>query len=25
VQILGWAGNLTTSGRMFQGRIDINA
>jgi hypothetical protein len=25
VQILAWAGNLTTSGRMFQGRIDINA
>jgi hypothetical protein len=25
VQILGWAGNLTTSGRMFQARHDINA
>ncbi len=25
VQILGWAGNLTCSGRMFQGRHDINA
>ena len=25
VQILGWAGNLTTSGRMFQGRLDVNA
>jgi len=24
VQILAWAGNLTTSGRMFQGRLDIN-
>jgi len=24
VQILGWAGNLTTSGRMFQGRFDMN-
>ena len=24
VQILGWAGNLTTSGRMFQGRYDAN-
>ena len=22
VQIIGWAGNLTTSGRQFQGRID---
>ncbi len=22
VQIIGWAGNLTTSGRMFQGRYD---
>jgi len=25
VQILGWAGNLTTSGRKFQGRLDFNA
>jgi hypothetical protein len=25
VQILGWAGNMTTSGRQFQGRLDINA
>ena len=25
VQILAWAGNMTTSGRMFQGRLDINA
>lgn len=25
VQILAWAGNLTTSGRMFQGRHDVNA
>jgi hypothetical protein len=25
VQILAWAGNVTTSGRQFQGRIDINA
>jgi len=24
VQILAWAGNLTTSGRMFQGRFDAN-
>lgn len=24
VQILGWAGNLTCSGRKFQGRLDIN-
>lgn len=24
VQIIGWAGNLTTSGRMFQGRYDAN-
>ena len=24
VQILAWAGNLTCSGRMFQGRIDFN-
>lgn len=24
VQILAWAGNLTTSGRMFQGRFDMN-
>ena len=24
VQILGWAGNLTCSGRKFQGRIDVN-
>jgi hypothetical protein len=23
-QIIGWAGNLTTSGRMFQGRFDMN-
>lgn len=25
VQILGWAGNLTTSGAQFQGRLDVNA
>ena len=25
VQILGWAGNMTCSGRQFQGRHDINA
>ena len=25
VQILAWAGNVTTSGRQFQGRLDINA
>lgn len=25
VQILAWAGNLTTSGRMFQGVLDVNA
>ena len=25
VQILAWAGNLTCSGRMFQGRFDMNA
>lgn len=25
VQILAWAGNLTTSGRQFQGRLDFNA
>jgi len=25
VQILGWAGNLTCSGRQFQGRLDVNA
>ena len=25
VQILGWAGNLTTSGSAFQGRLDLNA
>lgn len=25
VQIIAWAGNLTTSGRMFQGRWDMNA
>jgi hypothetical protein len=25
VQILAWAGNMTTSGRMFQGRFDMNA
>ena len=25
VQLIGWAGNLTTSGRMMQGRHDINA
>ena len=25
VQILGWAGNLTCSGRQFQGRHDVNA
>tara|TARA_R110000772_G_scaffold33324_8_gene81217 strand:+ start:4839 stop:5831 length:993 start_codon:yes stop_codon:yes gene_type:complete len=24
VQIIGWAGNLTCSGRMFQGRYDAN-
>jgi hypothetical protein len=24
VQILGWAGNLTTSGAQFQGRLDVN-
>ena len=24
VQILGWAGNLTTSGSAFQGRLDVN-
>jgi hypothetical protein len=24
VQILAWAGNMTTSGRMFQGRYDAN-
>lgn len=24
VQIIGWAGNLTTSGRQFQGRFDMN-
>ena len=24
VQIMGWAGNLTTSGRQFQGRFDAN-
>jgi hypothetical protein len=24
VQILGWAGNLTTSGAQFQGRFDGN-
>ena len=24
VQIIAWAGNLTTSGRMFQGRFDMN-
>ena len=24
VQIMAWAGNLTTSGRMFQGRFDAN-
>ncbi len=24
VQIIAWAGNLTTSGRMFQGRYDAN-
>lgn len=24
VQILGWAGNLTTNGAQFQGRLDIN-
>jgi hypothetical protein len=24
VQILGWAGNMTCSGRMFQGRYDAN-
>jgi len=24
VQIIGWAGNMTTSGRMFQGRWDGN-
>lgn len=25
VQIIGWAGNLTTSGSQFQGRLDDNA
>ena len=25
VQILAWAGNLTTSGAQFQGRLDLNA
>lgn len=25
VQIIAWAGNLTTSGAQFQGRLDINA
>lgn len=25
VQIMGWAGNLTTSGAQFQGRLDVNA
>jgi len=25
VQILGWAGNLTSSGAQFQGRLDVNA
>ena len=25
VQIIGWAGNLTTSGAQFQGRLDVNA
>ncbi len=25
VQILAWAGNLTTSGAQFQGRLDVNA
>jgi len=25
VSILGWAGNLTTSGAQFQGRLDVNA
>lgn len=24
VQILGWAGNLTTNGAQFQGRLDVN-
>jgi len=24
VQIIGWAGNMTCSGRMFQGRWDSN-
>jgi hypothetical protein len=24
VQIIGWAGNLTTSGAQFQGRLDAN-
>ena len=24
VQIIGWAGNLTTSGSQFQGRLDNN-
>jgi hypothetical protein len=24
VQILGWAGNMTTSGAQFQGRLDVN-
>jgi hypothetical protein len=25
VQIMAWAGNLTTSGAQFQGRLDVNA
>jgi hypothetical protein len=25
VQIMAWAGNLTCSGRQFQGRLDVNA
>jgi hypothetical protein len=25
VQILAWAGNMTMSGRQFQGRLDVNA
>ena len=25
VQILAWAGNMTCSGRQFQGRLDVNA
>jgi len=25
VQIIAWAGNLTTSGAQFQGRLDVNA